>query len=92
MSANNFMAVIQEGKRWVGYHCCASHPYPYINCFKCIGAKAWTAGKIKQAIRLCEKEEYLECGYRFPQLSENMETAPTSCTCETKKFIEEIEK
>ena len=95
MSADNFLVVVKEGKRkWVGYHCCASHNYPYNDCYSCIGGKAFettTELKAWHEAQRVESEINLEYGYSFAGgywLTE--EVRQLFCPCELKRFIMEV--
>lgn len=70
MSADNFLAVLKEGSKFVGYHCSASMYYPQEECYRCIGSKDFKVDTIEEAIDCCENFDadgmgYLEYGYRF---------------------------
>ena len=68
MSADNFMAVLKEGDKYVGYHCSASVACEvpgWKKCYKCIGSKDFSANSLEEAVCACESFSYLEYGYRF---------------------------
>lgn len=68
MSSDNFMAVLKEGNKYVGYHCSASvfEGTPcWRKCYSCQGSVAFTANTLEEAIEKCENFGYLEYGYRF---------------------------
>ena len=95
MSANNFLAVVMEGRgKWVGYHCCASHSYPFTDCYACIGREAFETTTELKALHKAQEiggETYLEYGYTF--VGNHWLTKGemlTRCPCEIKRFIEEV--
>ena len=68
MSADNFMAILKEGDKFIGYHCSASvaNECPlWRKCYPCIGCKHFAVGSVEEAIEKCESFSYLEYGYRF---------------------------
>ena len=95
MSADNFLAIVKEGKRkWVGYHCCASHYYLFSNCYACIGSKAFETTTELKALHEAQRvqgETYLEYGYTFVgQHWLTDKEKQTICPCATRRFIDEI--
>jgi len=68
MSADNFMAVLKEDNKYVGYHCSASVACEvpgWRKCYKCIGTEHFRVDTIEEAVNECEHFGYLEYGYRF---------------------------
>ena len=96
MSSDNFLSVVKEGKRkWVGYNCCASHDYPFNDCYSCIGGKEFETTTELKALHEAQRvdgEIYLEYGYFFAgdyrRLTEKQKQ--TYCPCELKRFMEEV--
>ena len=98
MSADNFMAVMKEGDKWVGYHCCASHSYPYLDCYSCLGVNDFEANTLEEAIDCCENFDldgmgYLEYGYCFPEKTTQVwlgEDKDKVCPCGLRQYIGEV--
>jgi len=70
MSADNFLAVLKIGRRYIGYHCSASMDYPQDACYRCIGSKDFNVGTMEEAVDCCENFNsdgmgMLEYGYHF---------------------------
>lgn len=69
MSADNFLAVLQERGKYIGYHCSASMYYPQEECYRCMGSREFEADTLDEAIDCCENFDAdgigLEYGYRF---------------------------
>ena len=73
MSADNYIAIIQDNKEWVGYHCCASLGYTldpleinedndiYLYQDQPVVFRVKT---VRQAIKKAQSV-YTEYGYRF---------------------------
>ena len=79
MSADNFIAILKENDKQVGYHCSASLHYPLRKCYSCIGTKQFTLGSIEEAIVKCENFGYLEYGYRFIDFSNHKDMESIDC-------------
>ena len=68
MSADNFIAVLKEGDKYIGYHCSASilcEVPGWRECYSCKGIQCFKVNSIEEAIIKCENFDYLEYGYRF---------------------------
>jgi len=100
MSADNFLAVVKEDKRkWAGYSCCASHSYPFTDCFPCIGGKEFETTTELRALHEAQRVEkelqdeglYLEYGYTFVgQHWLTPKEKQTICPCKTKRSFTEV--
>lgn len=95
MSADNFLGIVKEGKgKWVGYHCCASIDYPFIDCYACIASKTFETTTELKALHEAQRiqgEIYLEYGYNF-MLGKRLtlKQRVTMCPCEQKRFMEGV--
>ena len=93
MSADNFLALVKEGKgKWVGYHCCASRHYRFADCYACLGVKAFettTELKALHEAQRVERQSYLEYGYIFVDKKRLTKKEKLFlCPCEINRFME----
>ncbi len=84
MSADNFIAIIEKDKEFIGYYCCASHDFPHIKCFPCIGKKIFRTATLKAAILVAQSYN-TEYGYSYYEWKKEPKG---NCPCKTKRFIE----
>jgi len=68
MSADNFIAILKEGDKYVGYHCFASVEIEtpcWKECYPCIGSKEFEVGSLEEALMESTNFGYLEYGNKW---------------------------
>lgn len=68
MSADDYLVIVKEGRKYTGYHCCASMTYKTIKAIK--QCPIWfVAISLREAILLAQDgDHWTEYGYKFKGL------------------------
>lgn len=67
MSSDNFIAIVKENKKYIGYNCSASQSYSKISDYKkCF--REFECASVKKAIKKAQEVWPCEYGYRFVNL------------------------